>query len=66
MTDCGKIAVKDLWLKYQAVLAGNDIGDLDKIEDRISKICKIENVDMLDVLSEIDDEVYQWVTKEMI
>ena len=59
MKDCGKIAVKDLWLKYQAVLAGNDIGDLDKIEDRISKICKIENVDMLDVLSEIDDEVYQ-------
>jgi len=59
MTDCGKIAVKDLWLKYQAVLAGNDIGDLDKIEDKISKICKIENVDMLDVLSEIDDEVYQ-------
>ena len=53
MTDCGKIAVKDLWLKYQAILAGNDIGDLDKIEDRIAKICKIENVDMLDVLTNI-------------
>ena len=59
MTDCGKIAVKDLWLKYQAVLAGNDIGDLDKIEDRIAKICKIENVDMIDALTEIDNAVYQ-------
>ena len=59
MTDCGKIAVKDLWLKYQAILAGNDIGDLDKIEDRIAKICKIENVDMLDVLTNIELDLYE-------
>ena len=59
MTDCGKIAVKDLWLKYQAILAGNDIGDLDKIEDRIAKICKIENVDMLDVLTNIQLDLYE-------
>ena len=59
MTDCGKIAIKDLWLKYQAVLAGNDIGDLDKIEDRIAKICKIENVDMLDVLTNIELDLYE-------
>ena len=59
MTDCGKIAVKDLWLKYQAILAGNDIGDLDKIEDRIAKICKIENVDMIDVLTNIQLDLYE-------
>jgi len=58
MTDCGKIAVKDLWLKYQAILAGNDIGDLDKIEDRIAKICKIENVNMIDVLENMDNQIY--------
>ena len=59
MTDCGKIAVKDLWLKYQAILAGNEIGDLEKIEDRIAKICKIENVDMLDVLTNIELDLYE-------
>ena len=59
MTDCGKIAVKDLWLKYQAILAGNDIGDLDKIEDRIAKRCKIENVDVLDVLTNIELDLYE-------
>ena len=32
--------VKDLYMTYSAILAGNWIGDLDVIEDQIADLCE--------------------------
>ena len=48
--------VKDLYMTYSAILAGNWIGDLDAIEDQIADLCKKSNIDLLEVIAKIDDE----------
>ena len=48
--------VKDLYMTYSAILAGNWIGDLDAIEDQIADLCEISNIDLLEVIAKIDDE----------
>ena len=47
--------VKDLYMTYSAILAGNWIGDLDAIEDQIADLCKKSNIDLLEVIAKIDD-----------
>ena len=48
--------VKDLYMTYNAILAGNWIGDLDAIEDQIADLCEKSNIDLLEVIAKIDDE----------
>ena len=48
--------VKDLYMTYSAILAGNWIGDLDAIEDQIADLCEISNIDLLEVIAKIDNE----------
>ena len=48
--------VKDLYMTYSAILAGNWIGDLDVIEDQIADLCEKSNIDLLEVIAKIDDE----------
>ena len=48
--------VKDLYMTYSAILAGNWIGDLDAIEDQIADLCEKSNIDLLEVIAKIDDE----------
>ena len=50
--------IKDLFLDYQAILAGNGIGDLDLIVEQIKAECKKENLEMIAVLTDIDNEIY--------
>ena len=50
--------IKDLFLDYQAILAGNGIGDLDLIEDKIKAECKKANLEMIAVLTDIDNEIH--------
>ena len=50
--------IKDLFLDYQAILAGNSIGNLDLIEDKIKAECKKANLEMITVLTDIDNEIY--------
>ena len=50
--------IKDLFLDYQAILACNGIGDLDLIEDKIKAECKKANLEMIAVLTDIDNEIY--------
>jgi len=50
--------IKDLYLDYQAILAGNGIGDLDLIVDQIKAECKKANLEMIVVLTDIDNELY--------
>ena len=47
--------VKDLYMTYSAILAGNWIGDLDVIEDQIADLCEKSNIDLLEVIAKIDD-----------
>ena len=47
--------VKDLYMTYSAILAGNWIGDLDAIEDQIADLCEKSNIDLLEVIAKIDD-----------
>ena len=48
--------VKDLYMTYSAILAGNWIGDLDVIEDQIADLCEKSNIDLLEVIANIDNE----------
>ena len=48
--------IKDLYMTYSAILAGNWIGDLDAIEDQIADLCEKSDIDLLDVIAKIDDE----------
>ena len=48
--------VKDLYMTYSAILAGNWIGDLDVIEDQIADLCEKSNIDLLEVIAKIDNE----------
>ena len=48
--------LKDLYMTYNAILAGNWIGDLDAIEDQIADLCEKSNIDLLEVIAKIDDE----------
>ena len=48
--------VKDLYMTYSAILAGNWIGDLDAIEDQIADLCEKSNIDLLEVIAKIDNE----------
>ena len=50
--------IKDLFLDYQAILAGNGIGDLDSIVEQIKAECKKENLEMITVLTDIDNEIH--------
>ena len=50
--------IKDLFLDYQAILAGNGIGDLDLIVEQIKAECKKENLEMITVLTDIDNEIH--------
>ena len=50
--------IKDLFLDYQAILAGNGIGDLDLIVEQIKAECKKDNLEMIAVLTDIDNEIY--------
>ena len=47
-----------MFLDYQAILAGNGIGDLDLIVEQIKAECKKENLEMIAVLTDIDNEIY--------
>ena len=49
--------LKDLYMTYNAILAGNWIGDLDAIEDQIADLCEKSDIDLLDVIAKIDDEI---------
>ena len=49
--------VKDLYMTYSAILAGNWIGDLDVIEDQIADLCEKSNIDLLEVIAKIDNEI---------
>ena len=48
--------VKDLYMTYSAILAGNWIGDLDVIDDQIADLCEKSNIDLLEVIANIDNE----------
>ncbi len=48
--------IKDLYMTYSAILAGNWIGDLDVIEDQIADLCEKSNIDLLEVIAKIDNE----------
>ena len=49
---------KDLYMTYNAILAGNWIGDLDVIEDKIYALCNKMGVDVADATAMIDDLIY--------
>ena len=50
--------VKDLYMTYSAILAGNWIGDLDVIEDKIYALCNKMGIDVADATAMIDDLIY--------
>ena len=45
-------------MTYNAILAGNWIGDLDVIEDKIYALCNKMGVDVADATAMIDDLIY--------
>tara|TARA_S200000501_G_C20242634_1_gene490764 strand:- start:92 stop:304 length:213 start_codon:yes stop_codon:yes gene_type:complete len=50
--------LKDLYMTYNAILAGNWIGDLDVIEDKIYALCNKMGIDVADATAMIDDLIY--------
>ena len=48
--------LKKFYRTFQAILAGNWIGDLDVIEDQIADLCEKSNIDLLEVIAKIDNE----------
>ena len=50
--------LKDLYMTYNAILAGNWIGDLDVIENKIYALCNKMGIDVADATAMIDDLIY--------
>ena len=49
--------LKKLYKRWDAVMAGAEIGNIDLIEDKISILCKKMGITVEDAVTKIDDEL---------
>ena len=49
--------LKNLYKRWDAVMAGAEIGDIDLIEDKISILCEKMGITVEDAVTKIDDEL---------
>ena len=49
--------LKKLYKRWDAVMAGAEIGDIDLIEDKISILCEKMGITVEDAVTKIDDEL---------
>ena len=50
--------LKNLYKRWDAVMAGAEIGNIDLIEDKISILCEKMGITVEDAVTKIDDEIY--------
>ena len=48
----------ELYKRWDAVMAGAEIGNLDLIEDKIFTLCEKMGITVEDAVTKIDDEIY--------
>ena len=49
--------LKNLYKRWDAVMAGAEIGNIDLIEDKISTLCEKMGITVEDAVTKIDDEL---------
>ena len=49
--------LKNLYKRWDAVMAGAEIGDIDLIEDKISILCEKMGITVEDAVTKIDNEL---------
>ena len=49
--------LKNLYKRWDAVMAGAEIGNIDLIEDKISILCEKMGITVEDAVTKIDDEL---------
>ena len=50
--------LRNLYKRWDAVMAGAEIGNIDLIEDKISILCEKMGITVEDAVTKIDDEIY--------